>query len=327
MSSLSVRLAWIASVLLGTSAYAEETYEKLQVRILDVSGNNIAGVRVNLACESTHTHLEAYSDEGGIATFPSLPVGFCSAAVAADKFEPQLAKLEIKGELKTTEIVLRPLRLKTEISVEADPGGIEIATAAAATIGRERLDQLPLFNRATGFTDILTRTTPGVAADSNGFAHPLGEHADTSISLDGQPITDQQAKVFANQLNPDTIEAFTAITGAPPAEFGGKTSLVISVTTKSGLGSKSTGFLQSDWGNLGTLNESGGWAIGSPKWGNFLAITGTRSERFLDSPESVPLHDTGNNGALFNRTDWHPQADDLIHWNALFWPFLVPNAE
>jgi hypothetical protein len=75
-----------------------------------------------------------------------------------------------------------------------------------------------------------------VAADSNGLFHGLGDHASNSFSVDGQPITDQQSKVFSNQIPADSIQSLEVISGAPPAEFGGKTSLVIVVTTQSGLG-------------------------------------------------------------------------------------------
>ena len=79
--------------------------------------------------------------------------------------------------------------------------------------------------------------SPGVAADSNGIMHGLGDHAQNSFSVDGQPITDQTSKVFSNQLSSDAVQSMEVISGAPPAEFGDKTSLVIKVTTKSGLGS------------------------------------------------------------------------------------------
>ena len=78
--------------------------------------------------------------------------------------------------------------------------------------------------------------SPGVAADSNGLFHGLGDHASNSFSIDGQPITDQQSKVFSNQLPVDAVQSMEVIEGAPPAEYGGKTSLVIVVTTRSGLG-------------------------------------------------------------------------------------------
>ncbi|MFL6450852.1 MAG: carboxypeptidase regulatory-like domain-containing protein [Bryobacteraceae bacterium] len=316
MRLLRILLGWTAPLLMCTCECAEPVDEKLQLRILDSSGAAVSGASVSLVCSGAETQLDTYSDETGLATLPPLPPSICTATVSAERFEPHVERLEVKPHLTPLEIQLRPRPSRTEIVVASGPGAIETSpTVAAGTISRERLDRIPLFNRATGFTDILTRTTPGVAADSNGFAHPLGEHADTSISLDGQPITDQQAKVFANQINPDTIESLTAITGGPPAEFGGKTSLVVNVMTKSGLGSKPSGFLQTETGNFGTWNESGGWANGGREWGNFLAVSASRSTRFLDSPEFSAIHDAGNNGALFDRVDWHPGDNDLLRLN------------
>ena len=64
----------------------------------------------------------------------------------------------------------------------------------------------------------------------------MGDHASNSFSVDGQPITDQQSKVFSNQLPSNAVQSLEVIEGAPPAEYGGKTSLVINVTTRSGMG-------------------------------------------------------------------------------------------
>src|SRR5207237_6404615 len=84
-------------------------------------------------------------------------------------------------------------------------------------------------------------TTPGVAADSNGFFHPLGDHAQVSYVIDGQPISDQRNKVFSTSIPANAIQSMELVTGSPAAEYGDKTSLVINATTRSGLGQKPAG--------------------------------------------------------------------------------------
>lgn len=203
-----------------------------------------------------------------------------------------------------------------EVTVFADEAQPLVHSPTAQhTLNTKQLESVPVFNASTGFTDILTRTTPGVAADANGFAHPLGEHADTSISLDGQPITDQQAKVFSNQIDPNIIHSLTATTGAPPAEFGDKTSLVVSVTTKSGLAHKPFGTFSSSYGSFGTWSQNLALGTGGQHWGEFLAIGANGSERFLDTPEFIPMHANGNGQGAFNRFDFHPNASNLFHLN------------
>ena len=50
---------------------------------------------------------------------------------------------------------------------------------------------------SSSVTSLVTLVSPGVAADSNGNMHGLGDHAQNSFSVDGQPITDQnQQSVF-----------------------------------------------------------------------------------------------------------------------------------
>ena len=113
---------------------------------------------------------------------------------------------------------------------------------------------------------------PGIAADSNGLFHGLGDHAQNSFSVDNQPISDQQSKIFSNQIPTDSIQSLEVISGAPPAEFGDKTSIVIKVTTRSGLGvTKPTGRVYTTYGSFGTANIGVNLAYGTQKWGNFIA--------------------------------------------------------
>ena len=103
-------------------------------------------------------------------------------------------------------------------------------------IDRSTIDHLPLESASSELSSIVTLASPGVAADSNGQMHGLGDHAENSFSIDGQPITDQQSKVFSNQVPAAAVQSLEVIDGAPPAEYGDKTSLVIKATTRSGQG-------------------------------------------------------------------------------------------
>ena len=153
--------------------------------------------------------------------------------------------------------------------------------------------------------------TPGVAADSNGLFHGLGDHASNSFSLDGQPITDQQSKVFSNQIPVDAVQSMEVIEGAPPAEYGDKTSLVIVVTTRSGLGATTPhGDITASYGSFGTANGGFDFLAGGKKWGNFISANGMNTGRFLDGPEFAIMHDHGNEQNIFDRVDFKPSQAD-----------------
>ena len=161
-------------------------------------------------------------------------------------------------------------------------------------------DKLPLESPSSELSSLVTLASPGVAADSNGLFHGLGDHAENSFSLDGQPITDQQSKVFSNQIPLDAVQSMTVIGGAPPAEYGDKTSLVIDVTTRSGLGVTTPhGNVTASYGTFGSSNVDVDFSYGGKNWGNFIAVNGLNTGRFLDPPEFVVMHDKGNDGECF----------------------------
>ena len=174
----------------------------------------------------------------------------------------------------------------------------------------------------------MTLASPGVAADSNGLFHGLGDHAENSFSIDGQPITDQQSKVFSNQLPVDAVQSLEVIQGAPPAEFGGKTSLVIVATTRSGLGvRKPHGDVTASYGTFGSTNGAIDLAYGGQKWGNFISVNGLNTGRFLDPSEFAVMHDKGNEENIFDRIDFKPSDADTFSLNLQYtrsW-FQTPN--
>ena len=89
----------------------------------------------------------------------------------------------------------------------------------------------------------------------------------------------------------DSIESLEVISGAPPAEFGDKTSLVVNATMKSGLGlMQPKGSVVAQYGSFGTPSLETEVGMGGPKAGWFISANGLRSGRFLDTPEFQPIH-------------------------------------
>ena len=203
------------------------------------------------------------------------------------------------------------------------------ATATMQTaVSRRLIDTLPSESVSAGLSSLVTLTTPGVAADSNGGFHPLGEHAETSFSVDNQPITDQQSRTFWNQLSQNAIQSLDVMTGVPPAEFGDKTSLIVKATTRSGLGvERPTGSVSVGYGSFATPTASLAFGVGSERFGNFVAIDGLGSRRFLDTPEITPLHAQGHVYNFFNRFDARLSATTSFQLNvfAARSSFQAPN--
>ncbi len=137
---------------------------------------------------------------------------------------------------QTLKLVLQIAAAHSTVTVEASGDLVETDPTFHTDVDRDMFIKVPMESQSSSLSSLVTATTPGVAADSNGLFHGLGDHASNSFSVDGQAITDQQSKVFSNQVPSNSIQSIQVISGAPPAEFGDKTSLVIVATTRSGQG-------------------------------------------------------------------------------------------
>ena len=230
---------------------------------------------------------------------------------------------------RSVNVALTVAGSSTTVTVEGGGDLIENDSTFHTDVDRALFDKLPLESQSSSVSSLVTLSTPGVAADSNGLFHGLGDHAENSFSVDGQPITDQQSKVFSNQIPLDSIQSLEVISGAPPAEYGDKTSLVINVTTRSGLGETTPhGSVTASYGSFGIGDRRLRSRLWRRKWGNFIAVGGLNSGRFLDPPEFSVMHDKGNEENFFDRVDYQLTTADSLHLNVGYtrsW-FQTPNS-
>jgi hypothetical protein len=226
-------------------------------------------------------------------------------------------------------IALKIGSASSSVQVEAGADLVETEPTTHTDVDRGLFEKLPLESNSSSLSSLVTLASPGVAADSNGLFHGLGDHASNSFSIDGQPITDQQSKVFSNQLPLNSVQSMEVIEGAPPAEYGDKTSLVIVVDTRSGLGAnKPRGDVAASYGTFGTSTGSFDLAYGGKSWGNFISLDALNTGRFLDPPEFAVMHDKGNQENLFDRVDYKPSSIDTLSINLQLtrsW-FQTPNS-
>ena len=172
-------------------------------------------------------------------------------------------------------------------------------------------------SRRRDSNQVITLASPGVVSDSNGFFHPIGDHAQTQFSIDNQPVTDQQSRMYSNQISPDAVQSMEVITGVAPAEYGDKSSLVVHIVTRSGLDQpKPTGRV----GHVRIVQQPvvrrnvGG---GSHKIGNFVSVSGLRDRSFSRSAGVRGAPRSWLSESLFNRLDAHPAPTDTFHLNVL----------
>lgn len=303
----------------------------IEITVVDPSGGAITNASVAVSNRVTGFSRNVTADSAGIVHFTNVSPNQYHVEISAPGFQTVQQDVAVRAAVPVKLKITLPVAAeRTEVEVHSEATDlIENVPTAHTDIDRELISRLPQQTPGTGMSDVITLAAPGVVADSNGFFHPLGDHAETSFSIDNQPITDQQSKQFSNQMPLNIIQSFEVISGAAPAEYGDKTALVVNAVTRSGLAApKPFGDIHTSYGSFGTpgLSASAGW--GGPRFGNFIALNGTRSGRYLDTPEYTPLHAIGNNEQFFDRFDIQPDQNDTMHLNVFLartW-FQIPNA-
>ena len=298
--------------------------------VTDPSGAVVPNATVHIANPVSEFEQTTATDATGQFSFPNVPFNPYTISVSAKGFARLSQPVEIRSSVGiSVKLVLQISGGSQTVTVEAAGDLIEDDPTFHTDVDRDLFNKVPLESQSSTLSSLVTLSTPGVAADSNGLFHGLGDHASNSFSVDGQSITDQQSKVFSNQLPSAAVQSIEVISGAPPAEFGGKTSLVIVATTRSGEGvTKPTGDINASYGSFGSATAGFDLSYGGKSWGNFIEADGLNTGRFLDPPEFTVFHDKGNEENAFDRIDYSFSPADSIHWDLNYsrsW-FQTPNA-
>jgi hypothetical protein len=318
--------------LLGSFAYAQSggSSGSITGSILDPTGAVVPNATVEIHNPVSHFDRSTTTDKTGNFSLPNVPFNPYHLTVTAAGFVQTSRDVDIRSLVPMNVSITLHVGSTTSVTVEAEASDLlENDPTFHSDIDKNLFDKIPLESASSSLSSLVTLSTPGIAADSNGLFHGLGDHAENSFSVDGQPITDQQSKVFSNQLPVDSIESMEVISGAPPAEYGGKTSVVIVATTRSGQGVTTPhGSVTASYGSFGSSNLSADVAYGGKNWGNFISVGGLNTGRFLDPPEYTVIHDKGNEENLFDRVDYQISSLDSIHLNFGYsrsW-FQTPNS-
>ena len=330
-ASLKRTLPLIALAFAAVSASAQSgSAGAVRGAVTDPSGAVIPNASVHLTDKVSGFDRTTTSDATGQFVFSNVPFNPYTIDASAKGFAPLSQSVEIRSSVGiTVNLVLQIEGASQTVTVQSGSDLIENDSTFHTDVDRDEFTKVPLESQSSGLSALVTQTTPGVSADSNGLFHGLGDHASNSFSVDGQSITDQQSKVFSNQLPSNSIQSIEVISGAPPAEYGGKTSLVIVATTRSAQGvTKPTGSVYGSYGSFGSAAGGVDLSYGSAKWGDFIEVDGLNSGRFLDPPEFTVFHDKGNEENIFDRIDYSFTPADSVHLDLNYsrsW-FQTPNS-
>ncbi|GMU89580.1 MAG: TonB-dependent receptor [Chlorobiota bacterium] len=187
------------------------------------------------------------SNKFGFYSLPALPGGKYYIFSGALGYETFKKEVELSGEKPNIRLDIKLLKteiLLSEVKVFAEKYEDFANTSGTVELDPELIQTLPSFG---GETDIFRalQLLPGVsnANELSAGIYVRGSSADQTLTLiDGvQVYNPSHLGGFASTFNSDAIQNIKLIKGAFPAQYGGRLSSVLDVTTREGSSEKFIG--------------------------------------------------------------------------------------
>lgn len=239
---------WLAATIsiLSLSFQAKGQFSgAIQGVVQDPSQAVIPNARIKLLNPQTNISQETKTNEAGYFRFSSLAPGDYQISAEAAGFQVKTLDVSVStGQTRDLNLILEPQAATATVVVTAEAPLLNPAeTRIQLTLGQNRMRDLPLQNNSI-FP--LMALAPGVVG-SNGADDNFNPEYFTGISangrsaagntffVDGLSVTSNITNGTANLgVNPEAIQELTIETNNFRVEQGLGSSIVVSVTTKSG---------------------------------------------------------------------------------------------
>src|SRR5258708_28502707 len=181
--------------------------------VVDPKGAVVPNASVTIANSVPVYTRTVNTDKDGAFRFDNIPLNNYQLSVSATGFAADRESLAVRTAV--------PISLKIKLVISSASETVTVTSNASdvlenvstphTDVDQSLITRLPVRSPGSGLSDVITLAAPGVVADSNGFFHPQGDHAQTSYSIDNQSISDQQSKMFSTQLPPDAVQSLEVI--------------------------------------------------------------------------------------------------------------------
>src|SRR5947209_2218522 len=212
-----VRIALCVGILAPTFARAQELggAGTVQGTVKDPTGGVMQSVEVKISNPVSGFNRTTATDAAGKFIFRNLAPNPYRLSVAAQGFQTLDRDVTVRTSV--------PIDIDLTLALAGATTAVEVVGTTETLLERDPtahtdVDQsliatLPIEAGSSGLNQIITLASPGVVADANGFFHPIGDHAQTQFSVDNQPVTDQQSRIYSNQISEEAVQSMELVTG------------------------------------------------------------------------------------------------------------------
>ena len=185
----SVRAAlmlWLLAAAVCVYAQSGGSSGAINGTVLDPTGAVVPDATVEIHNPVSHYDRSTTSDTSGNFNFPNVPFNPYHMTIAAHGFSKTAQDVEVRSVVPVSvQITLQASVGTTTVTVEAGGDLVENDSTFHNDVDRESFEKIPEESPTSEVSGLVTQSTPGVSADSNGQVHGLGDHAENSFSVDG----------------------------------------------------------------------------------------------------------------------------------------------
>ncbi len=172
-------LPLLALALASVSASAQSgNAGTISGTVSDPSGAVIPNASVHLSNSVSGFVRTTTTDATGQFSISNVPFNPYRIDVTAKGFAPLSQDVEIRSSVGSAlKLTLQIAGASQTVTVESGGDLIEDTSTFHTDVDRDEFTKVPLESQSSTLSALVTQTSPGVAADSNGLFHGLGDHA------------------------------------------------------------------------------------------------------------------------------------------------------
>jgi hypothetical protein len=258
------------------------------------------------------------TDAFGRFTLHDVPLGGYTLEVRYLGFRPELRTL-------TIEAAATPLSLAVKLAPQPiQLQGLEVRAAAPIAVDTRSGDQI--FKQddyhgapSTTTSQILQQSIAGAARAPTGEVHIRGQHAEYTYYVDGVPVPSGISGSLNELFDPAVVNRIDFQTGGWDAEYGGKNSAIINITTRIPSGPFHFG-VAGYGGSYGANGQSASFSSNAGKLGFYFSGSREGTDMRLEpvvantvTDAPINFHNHGTDLFGFGKIQYVPSGRDVIN--------------
>ena len=308
-----------------TTAHAD-IVGRLQIKVTDSSTHKpVAGAKVTFHdLAGVHADTVLTTDSSGTATSQLLEIRQWELITDSDAYEEDDRTATVASDTTTVVDISLSAKKETVIKITGSKNLISVGqTGSSSRRDSTFIGQTPSGSGNSQSLSNLLITNPGMVESTDNQVHPRGEHASTTIVIDGAELPDATIGRGGQFLSPEVLQSADIMTGAYAPEYGSEAAAILNLNLKSGtidpfesFSLQGGGFNTWDgdmaFGGQGGKPLEPGVEDGPKDFRYFLDLNNRSTANALEAPQpdDQDAHNAGVSSTVLGHFDYLPDQND-----------------